>query len=99
MSIDFDTELRHFLAEPSRAQQILTATASALQSEDPLAPLTLDALNDCIYGAALVLTNGLPDVVADEVKQAAARALPSIYDGETPDAYALRLAQAARSVR
>ncbi|MFF4166895.1 hypothetical protein [Streptomyces sp. NPDC001741] len=98
MSIDFDTELRHFLAEPPRAQQILTAVASALQSENLLQPLTLDAVNDFFRGAALVLTDGLPDVVADEIKQRAGRALPSIHDGETPDAYAFRLLQAARSV-
>ncbi|WP_327436129.1 hypothetical protein OG279_26180 [Streptomyces sp. NBC_01201] len=98
MSIDFDIELQHFLAEPSRAQQILTATASALRSEDPLQPLTLDVLNDYVYGATLVLTEGLPDVVADEVKQAAARVLPSIHPGETADAYALRLLQAARGL-
>ncbi|MEU5716582.1 hypothetical protein AB0G71_12455 [Streptomyces sp. NPDC020403] len=99
MSINaFDTELQHFLAEPSRAQQILTAVASALQSEDPLQPLTLDALDAYVYGASLVLTDGLPDVVADEVKRTAARALPSIHNGETPDAYALRILAAARGI-
>lgn len=98
MSVDFDTELQHFLAEPPRAQMILTAVASALQSEDPLTPLTLDALNDYVYGATLVITDRLPDVVADEVKRVLGRALPSIYPGETCDAYALRLLQVARSV-
>ncbi|MFD8797229.1 hypothetical protein [Streptomyces atroolivaceus] len=99
MSIDaFDTELRQFLAEPSRAQMILTAVASALRSENAFQPLTLDALNDCLYGATLVITDQLPDAFAEEVKQAAVRALPSIHDGETPDAYALRLLQIARTV-
>jgi len=99
MSIDaFDIELQHFLTEPSRAQQILTAVASAMQSEDQLAPLTLDALDAYVYGAALVLTHGLPDVIADEVKQRTAMALPSIHPGETPDAYALRLQRIARTV-
>ncbi|WP_406462991.1 hypothetical protein OHB07_16245 [Streptomyces sp. NBC_00111] len=97
MSIDFDTELQHFLAEPSRAQQILTATASAMQSENLLQPLTLNAVNDFFRGAALVITDGLPDVVADEIKRRAGRALPSIHDGETPDAYALRLLRIART--
>lgn len=98
MSLDLDTELQHLLAEPPRAQTILTAVASALQSEDPLAPLTLDALDAYVYGATLVVTARLPDVIADEVKQTAARLLPSIHPGETADAYALRLLRIARTV-
>ncbi|MFJ9394633.1 hypothetical protein ACIRQT_07085 [Streptomyces californicus] len=94
----FDTALHQFLAEPSRAQQILTAVAHVLQTEDPFEPLTLDAVNDYLRGAALVITDGLPDVVADETIQHAARALPSIYERETADAYALRLLQIARGV-
>ena len=93
-----DLELQQLLAAPSHAQMILTAVASALQSEDPLQPLTLDALDAYVYGASLVLTDGLPDVVADEVKRTAARALPSIHNGETPDAYALRILAAARGL-
>ncbi|GAA2985154.1 hypothetical protein [Streptomyces fulvorobeus] len=94
---DLDTELRHLLATPSLARQILTVVASALRSEDPVEPLTLDAVNDFLRGAALVLTDQMPTVIADEAIQRAARALPSIYSGETADAYALRVLQIARS--
>ncbi|MFE9853573.1 MULTISPECIES: hypothetical protein [Streptomyces] len=100
MSIDaFNTELHHLLDAPTRPQQILTAVASALLSEDPHQPLTLDALNDYLRGASLVITDQLPDVVATQVIETAARALPSIHDGETPDAYALRLRDVARGLR
>lgn len=98
MSIDFDTELREFLATPSHAQQILTATASSLQSEDPFEPLTLDILNATLDGAAYVLMDGLPDIVAIEASEQAARALPSIHPGETADAYALRILTIARNL-
>ncbi|MFJ5893843.1 hypothetical protein [Streptomyces californicus] len=94
----FDAALHYLLTAPSRAQQILTAVAHALQTEDPFEPLTLDAVNDYLRGAALVITDGLPDVVADETIRHAARALPSIYERETADAYALRLLQIARHV-
>ncbi|MFI0932933.1 hypothetical protein ACH4RG_14440 [Streptomyces sp. NPDC021019] len=94
----FDTALRQLLTEPSRAHQILTAVASALQSEDPFEPLTLDTVNDYLRGTALVLTDGLPAVIADDAIQHAARALPSIYDRETADAYALRLLHIARGI-
>jgi hypothetical protein len=99
MSIDaLDIELQQILTTPSRAQQILTAVASALQSEDPFEPLTLDALNAYLHGASLVLTDGLPAVVAAEAIERAATALPTIHDRETADAYALRVLQAARTV-
>ncbi|MFD6421058.1 hypothetical protein [Streptomyces sp. NPDC060198] len=97
--MSIDTELHQLLTTPSRPQQILTAVASALLSEDPLAPVTLDAVDACLYGAALVITHGLPDVVATQVCETAARALPSIHPGETPDAYALRLHSIVRGLR
>lgn len=98
MSVDFDTELQRFLAAPSHAQQILTATASSLQSEDPFEPLTLNILNATLNGAAYVLTDGLPAVVAIEATETAARALPTIHPSETPDAYALRVLTIAKGI-
>ncbi|WP_326592808.1 hypothetical protein [Streptomyces brevispora] len=91
MTAAFDTE-------PSRAQQILTAVASALQSEDPFEPLTLDTVNDYLRGAALVITDQLPTVIADDTIQRAAHALPSIRAGETAETYALRILQIARGI-
>ncbi|WP_326700223.1 hypothetical protein OG909_24820 [Streptomyces sp. NBC_01754] len=86
------------LTKPSHANRILTCLASTLQSEDPLKPLTLDTLNACFLAASLALTAGLPAVVADEAAEIAARALPTIHPGETPDAYAIRVTHAARSI-
>ncbi|WP_371612894.1 hypothetical protein [Streptomyces clavifer] len=97
-SVDFDTELQRFLDGPSHAQQILTATASSLQSEDPFVPLTLGILNATLDGAAYVLTDGLPNIVAIEAAEQAARALPTIHPGETADAYALRVLTIARGL-
>ena len=91
-------EIHRFLAEPSRAQQILTAVASALQSEDPFEPLTLDTLNTYFQTAASIITATFPAAVAAEETAQAAFAIPSIHDRETPDAYALRLLQAARAI-
>ncbi|MET8172827.1 hypothetical protein [Streptomyces clavifer] len=98
MSIDFDTELRQLLAAPSLAGQILTATASALQSEDPFEPLTLDTVDAVLDGVAFVLTDGIPVAVATNATERAEAALPPIHDRETADAYALRVLQAARTV-
>ncbi|MEU1122149.1 hypothetical protein ABZ371_00815 [Streptomyces sp. NPDC005899] len=95
---DLDTELRHLLADPSLPQQILTATASSLQSEDPFAPLTLDTLNATLDGVAYVLTDGVPVVVAMDATRRAAAVLPSIHPGETADAYALRLLTITRGL-
>ena len=91
-------ELHRFLAEPSRTQQIVTAVASALRSEDPFEPLTLGTLNACFQMAASILTGTFPAAVAAEEIAQAASVLPSIHPGETPDAYALRLLQIARTV-
>ncbi|WP_327268789.1 hypothetical protein OG233_14025 [Streptomyces sp. NBC_01218] len=97
--MSIDTELQHLLTRPSHPQQILTTVASALLSEDPLAPLTLGTLNAYLLDAVLAVTVDLPAVVAAEVSATAARALPSIHDGETPDAYALRLHTVIRGLR
>ncbi|MEU0133379.1 hypothetical protein ABZ172_04960 [Streptomyces sp. NPDC006296] len=98
MTNHIDTELRRLLTEPSRANQILTAVASSLQSEDPFTPLTLDTLNATLDTSAYVLTDGVPMVIAIEATEQAARALPTIHPGETADAYALRILQAARGL-
>jgi len=91
-------EIHRFLAEPSRAQQILTAVASALQSEDPFEPLTLDTLNAYFQMAAGTITGTFPAAVAAEETAQAAFAIPTIYDQETADAYAIRLLKAARAI-
>lgn len=96
--MSIDTELHQLPTGPSHSQMILTAVASALLSEDPHQPLTLDALDAYLYGASLVITDQLPDVVATQVCETAARALPSIHDGETPDVYSLRLRDIARGL-
>ncbi|MYR76555.1 MULTISPECIES: hypothetical protein [unclassified Streptomyces] len=99
MSTDaFDLGLQALLAAPTRAHTILTCVAAALRDEDPLVPLTLDVLNEVLHRTALVLTAGLPDVVADEAIERAAQALPTIHPGETPDAYALRVTHAAKGI-
>ncbi|MFF4246242.1 hypothetical protein ACFYY2_17490 [Streptomyces sp. NPDC001822] len=98
MSIDFDFELQQLLATPSLAQQILADLAAALQAEDPFEPLTLDTLNSMLSTVAYVRTDGIPVTVATDASERAARALPSIHDQETADAYALRVLQAARTV-
>ncbi|MFE2017573.1 hypothetical protein ACFW9O_05885 [Streptomyces sp. NPDC059499] len=99
MSIDaFTAELQQLLAAPSLAQQILTAVASALQSEDPFEPLTLDTLNAVLDGVAYVLTDSIPVPVGTNATERAEAALPPIHDRETADAYALRVLQAARTV-
>ncbi|MFE9853601.1 hypothetical protein ACFYPN_33120 [Streptomyces sp. NPDC005576] len=97
--MSIDAELNQLLIVPSHPQQILTMVASALLSEDPLAPLDLDTLNAYLLDAFLAVTVDVPAVVAAEVSVTAARALPSIHDGETPDAYALRLRDVARGLR
>ena len=91
-------ELHRVLAAPSRAQQIVTAVASALQSEDPFEPLTLDTLNTVFQTAASVITATFPPFVAAEETAQAASVLPTIYDRETADAYAIRLLTAARTI-
>ncbi|MFJ8866736.1 hypothetical protein ACIRD6_13400 [Streptomyces sp. NPDC102473] len=99
MSIDaYDLELQQLLAAPSLAKRILEALASSLQNEDPFQPLTLDTLNETLGTEAYILTDGVPIPVATDATERAARALPSIHDQETADAYALRVLQAARTV-
>lgn len=93
-----DIELRHLLTRPSLAQQMLTALASSLQSEDPFEPLTLDTLNATLDGVAYVLTDDVPVAVAIDSVRRAGTALPSIHPGETADAYALRILAIAGGV-
>jgi uncharacterized protein YbaR (Trm112 family) len=93
-----DIELQQLLAAPTLAHQMLTALASSLQSEDPFEALTLDTLNATLDGVAYVLTDGVPVVVATEATEQAARALPTIHDGETADAYAVRVLTIARQL-
>lgn len=94
----FDHGLQALLAAPTRAHTILTCVAAALRDEDPLSTLTLDVLNEVLHRVSLALTAGLPDVVADEAIERAAAALPTIHPGETPDAYALRITDAAKGI-
>lgn len=99
MSTDaFDLGLQYLLAAPSRAHTILTCVTATLRDEDPHAPLTLDVLNEVLHRVSLAVTAGLPAVVADEAIEHAARALPTIHPGETPDAYALRVTHAAKGI-
>lgn len=93
-----DIELRHLLTGPSLAQQMLTAVASSLQSEDPFEPLTLDTLNATLDGVAFVLTDDTPVIVATTATEQAAAALPLIHPGETADAYAIRLLTIVRGL-
>jgi hypothetical protein len=93
-----DIELRQLLAAPTLAQQMLTALASSLQSEDPFEPLTLDTLNATLDGVAYALTDGVPVVGAITATEQAAQALPTIHPGETADAYALRVLTIAKQL-
>lgn len=93
-----DDALARILTEPSWAQQIVTETARMLQTEDPFEPLTLRILDANLAGAAYTITNQLPDAVVIDATEHAVQALPLIHPRETPDAYALRLLQIARTI-
>ncbi|GGY81293.1 hypothetical protein CP967_08540 [Streptomyces nitrosporeus] len=86
------------LTEPSHANRILTLVATCLRCQNPHAPLTLDTLNATLKGSVRACTDSLPDIVAIEATEIAARALPTIHRGETPDAYAMRVLYAARGI-
>ncbi|MGW2837333.1 hypothetical protein ACWCWD_06430 [Streptomyces sp. NPDC001493] len=92
------TTLARALTGPTHAQQILVATANALQATcDPFEPISLADVNATFFGAARGTMAAHPDVVTLAAIEAAAHALPTIHDGETGDAYSLRVHHAAKA--
>ena len=93
-----DEALARILSEPSWAQQILTATAVTLATEEPFLVATTADIDSVLTSVAELLLSGLPEVVADEAMERAASALPMPGPRETQSTYALRLRAAAGAV-
>jgi len=95
---NLDDTLTRILDTPSWAQQILTATAGHLQTEDPFLALTDTDLTATLDMVTELVTGHLPVAVVDDAVQRVASVLPQRNYRETCDTYAFRLLQVARSV-
>ncbi|RUP66733.1 hypothetical protein SSPNP10_15840 [Streptomyces sp. NP10] len=95
---DLDDTLARILDTPSWAQQIVTATAGHLRTEDPFLALTDEDLTATLDMVTELITGHLPTAVAEEAMQRVAAVLPQRHYRETCDAYAWRMLQAARAI-
>lgn len=95
---ELDEALARILAEPTWAQQILTATAGHLRVEEPFLVLTDADLTATLDLVTELVVGHLPTAVADEAIQRAAAVIPERHPRETCDTYAMRLLAAARNV-
>lgn len=93
-----DDTIARILGTPPWAQQILTATAGHLRTEDPFLALTDNDLTATLDMVTELVTGHLPLAVAEDAMQRVAAVLPERLYRETCDTYALRLLKAARNV-
>ena len=93
-----DDTIARILDTPPWAQQILTAAAGHLRTEDPFLTLTDNDLTATLDMVAELLTGHLPLAVAEQAMERAAAALPLLHHRETCDAYAWRIDQIARGL-
>ncbi|HEY9369303.1 hypothetical protein [Streptomyces sp.] len=94
---ELDETLRRILSEPSTAARIALATADVLD-EDPHLTVNAWVLGYATTIGARLVTDTLPDVVADEAIRTVARAMPAPYLAETCGEYAIRVRDTARSL-
>lgn len=93
-----DDTLDRILTTPSWAQQIVTATAGHLLTEDPFLALTDEDLTATLDMVTALITGHLPQAVAEEAMQRVSAVLPQRHYRETCDVYAWRMLQAARGI-
>lgn len=96
--LDLDTVLARILNEPSWPHRLLTATAAHLEAGQPFLTLDPELLAQAEAAAADAVLAGLPDIVADEAENLAAKAMPVPRPRETAGEHALRIRAAARTV-
>lgn len=96
--LDLDTVLARILNEPSWPHRLLCATAVWLEAGQPFLTLDPQLLADADEAAVDTVLAGLPEIVADEAQNLAAKAMPVPYPRESAGEYALRIRAAARTV-